>query len=557
MPFGEFENFAECVSQNQDKEDPDAYCAVIQQAIEGKLKDTEWMDVSKWENDRIIETVISAPIKDSQNDLIETTAIANVLPWLTRHGYYEWMHTGFPIGKIIGWRLDGGNAMIRVGIHDTKSSRMKIHDKVWKVIKEMGNRAFSSIKGLPEATRRVSSGSTSFTVIEEIGLYGVGWVGSNPANPEARVTWVNELAKSQRQEVDALLMEINLGFAKAGVEESGRIEGLSQGDSVLAHEMLSAMMEKDMSWEECAAEARKLGAREPDKLCGWLKWHGPGVSKSYRDKPESEWSDEDKADWAQDRMDRETFIMEFGKDGEKLQKMERVFSTVRAYVEKYGSDIPTSEYLFEHCGNCRELVEEIQEVFGASLKTAKSLFQDRLDAIKSSIKIKKANAGQRTPRRNETMSPKEGQEEEAPPEEAPAEEAPPEEAPAEEVERDLAAELDELKALVKTLADAVAVLQGGTQEALEEAGVQAEEVSEAVEGMPPAEEVVASKEAKALEARLEKMEKKVGMPERDPRGVGSDVDEALKGVITKADTDKLASGDISAKEFQGKLGVKR
>jgi len=34
MPFGEYENFEDCVAKNQDKNDPEAYCATIKRAIE-------------------------------------------------------------------------------------------------------------------------------------------------------------------------------------------------------------------------------------------------------------------------------------------------------------------------------------------------------------------------------------------------------------------------------------------------------------------------------------------------------------------------------------------
>jgi hypothetical protein len=35
MPFGEFQDFADCVSKNQDKDDPKAFCGFIQKSIEG------------------------------------------------------------------------------------------------------------------------------------------------------------------------------------------------------------------------------------------------------------------------------------------------------------------------------------------------------------------------------------------------------------------------------------------------------------------------------------------------------------------------------------------
>jgi HK97 family phage prohead protease len=36
MPFGKYENFEDCVAQNQDKDDPEAYCAAIKKQIEGE-----------------------------------------------------------------------------------------------------------------------------------------------------------------------------------------------------------------------------------------------------------------------------------------------------------------------------------------------------------------------------------------------------------------------------------------------------------------------------------------------------------------------------------------
>ena len=38
MPFGPYKDFEECVSKNQEKDDPEAYCAVIERAITGDLK---------------------------------------------------------------------------------------------------------------------------------------------------------------------------------------------------------------------------------------------------------------------------------------------------------------------------------------------------------------------------------------------------------------------------------------------------------------------------------------------------------------------------------------
>ena len=46
MPFAGYTNFADCVKQNQDKGDPDAYCATIMRAVEGKiLSEDEWLQM--------------------------------------------------------------------------------------------------------------------------------------------------------------------------------------------------------------------------------------------------------------------------------------------------------------------------------------------------------------------------------------------------------------------------------------------------------------------------------------------------------------------------------
>jgi hypothetical protein len=41
MPFADYKNFKDCVSKNQDKDDPEAYCAEIKRKVE-KMSDTDW-----------------------------------------------------------------------------------------------------------------------------------------------------------------------------------------------------------------------------------------------------------------------------------------------------------------------------------------------------------------------------------------------------------------------------------------------------------------------------------------------------------------------------------
>ena len=41
MPFGEFKDFADCVSKNQNKESPEGYCADVHKKITGKWPSEE------------------------------------------------------------------------------------------------------------------------------------------------------------------------------------------------------------------------------------------------------------------------------------------------------------------------------------------------------------------------------------------------------------------------------------------------------------------------------------------------------------------------------------
>lgn len=56
MPFGDYDDFADCVRKNQDKSDPEAYCAVIKRNVEGHMKslatrsvgDVEIFSIGTW-----------------------------------------------------------------------------------------------------------------------------------------------------------------------------------------------------------------------------------------------------------------------------------------------------------------------------------------------------------------------------------------------------------------------------------------------------------------------------------------------------------------------------
>ena len=151
----------------------------------------------EWYNDRIMETYISAPVVDKQNDMIPTDTIKEAMDFYMRYGVYSYRHEEMPIGLPLAYKIKDGKVKIRVGIHN----KIGMHDKVWDEIKQYGHTGASSIRG--EATKQekvCQSENDCHNRINELSLWSISWVGDNPANPEAKVTDV-AMAKSKSVQV--------------------------------------------------------------------------------------------------------------------------------------------------------------------------------------------------------------------------------------------------------------------------------------------------------------------------------------------------------------------
>ena len=87
IPFAGYKDHADCKSKNSDKRDPDAYCASIARAIEGKDaayqeafakalegEDTDWLDTRDWHNDRTHSAFINDSLVDFQGDRVTMEA---------------------------------------------------------------------------------------------------------------------------------------------------------------------------------------------------------------------------------------------------------------------------------------------------------------------------------------------------------------------------------------------------------------------------------------------------------------------------------------------------
>ena len=170
----------------------------------------------EWYNDRVMETYISAPIVDKQNDMIPTKTIKEAMDFYMRYGVYSYRHEEMPIGLPLAYKIKNGKVKIRVGIHN----KIKMHDKVWKEIGDYGPSGASSIRGEATEQEKVClSEDDCHNRINELSLWSISWVGDNPANPEAKVT---DVAMAKSKSVQVTLDEVEAMVEKIIERKNGK-----------------------------------------------------------------------------------------------------------------------------------------------------------------------------------------------------------------------------------------------------------------------------------------------------------------------------------------------
>jgi len=252
----------------------EVYGAILASIVDGRIKNSPWLDERSWSNDRIVETFISSDAGDAHGDTIPQTALAKAMPWYMENGYYEWQHSGFPIGKAIAWRIEDGKIKIRVGIYDSVHSNNPAHDEAWNHIKRYGTRGMSSIKGSPNAQRKLPGGLRE---LSDMSMWGVGWVGDSGANPMADVTSVS-IAKDFDPLMGATFAK-QFDAAHSAVEKCGHIDGkglfVAGREGCIAHMMGCKGHDKDTAEKMCAhvgqgAEIESTNAVEKSGDAGTL-----------------------------------------------------------------------------------------------------------------------------------------------------------------------------------------------------------------------------------------------------------------------------------------------
>ena len=163
-----------------------------------------------------METYISAPIIDKQNDKIPTETIKESMDFYMKYGVYSYRHEEQPIGLPLAYKIKNGKVKVRVGIHD----KLSMHNKVWKEIQEFGSTGASSIRGEAMDQEKVCDEDSCHNQINELDLWSVSWVGDNPANPEATVRQV-AMAKA-KSTVQVTLDEVESMVEKIIERKNGK-----------------------------------------------------------------------------------------------------------------------------------------------------------------------------------------------------------------------------------------------------------------------------------------------------------------------------------------------
>ena len=165
-----------------------------------------------WYNDRVLETYISSPIVDKQNDKIKTETIKEAMDFYMKYGVYSYKHEEMPVGLPLAYKVKDGKVKIRVGIHN----RLPMHDRVWEEMQIYGDKGGSSIRGEAEKQEKVCEGEVCHNNISELSLWSVSWVGNKPANPEATVT---QVAAAKAEEPVKVTKQVTLDEIEGMIEK--------------------------------------------------------------------------------------------------------------------------------------------------------------------------------------------------------------------------------------------------------------------------------------------------------------------------------------------------
>ncbi len=130
-PFSEYKDFSDCVSQNQDKADPQAYCGEIKSRTEkSETKDCPCNSIRILKQDNgefLIYGPASVPVVDREGDRIRADALQLALSQLLKRGRLSLGHEDILVGDILPEREVGG----KLYKTEVKNNRLMVLGNIW------------------------------------------------------------------------------------------------------------------------------------------------------------------------------------------------------------------------------------------------------------------------------------------------------------------------------------------------------------------------------------------------------------------------------------------
>lgn len=152
------------------------------------------------EERRIISGWASVEIKDLQGDIVPVNILERAMyDFMSRGGIIMYGHQNLPIGKVLRWEIrkhpDTGKPGLWIEVEIYRGSH--VADSVWQAIKD-GSLTGFSISGVGEEEKQkqimIDGKQDIADIITKLELSEISIV-ENPANPFARIEYVNYIAK--------------------------------------------------------------------------------------------------------------------------------------------------------------------------------------------------------------------------------------------------------------------------------------------------------------------------------------------------------------------------
>ena len=245
MPLAGYADFDACVKgmmdkQSYDEETARKVCGKLKAELEKSADDLlNELKAEYGEDKRLFLGKLSVDVKDKQNDRISPEAFEKVMPIFMKRGVLIDTHSNKVVGKPLRhWMRDGDKgAEVVVGwqVYDDYS----IDDAMWENIQN-GKYGGMSIGGmaLPGKQNVICGKEGCYIQIDGIEL----WEGSaveNPANKEATIVAVNELAKSDITVTPecGLLTKNEVNMADNEIEKTtAETPSASEGETIVQKE---------------------------------------------------------------------------------------------------------------------------------------------------------------------------------------------------------------------------------------------------------------------------------------------------------------------------------